>query len=186
MKKYYCEIGASDGISQSRSIEFENNENFIGILIEPDAKSFERLLNNRSKKNIFVNVACSSFENGEFISDFFNNSEMSGLPGSYDYSNSDPSRISKVNVKPIQFIFDEFQIEEIEFMFIDVEGKEIDILNGIDFDKIKINTLEVEPHFEDQRKDIVDLLSSKNFLLKKEIERDPKDGAPKLIFERII
>lgn len=186
MKKYYCEIGASNGISQSRSIEFEDDENFIGILIEPDAQSFERLLNNRSKRNIFVNVACSSFENGEFISDFFNNSEMSGLPGSYDYHNSNPSRISKVNVKPIQFIFDEFNITEIEFMFIDVEGKEIDILNGINFDKTKINILEVEPHFEDHRKNIIDLLDSKKFTLKKEIDRDPKDGAPKLIFERII
>lgn len=176
--KYYCEIGANNGVDQSRSLHFEDDGDYIGLLIEPDIKSYNELLKNRKVKNIFVNMACSSFENGEYISDFFNNGLMSGLPGSYDYHNSF-GRISKVKVKPLQSILDVFCIKELEHLFLDVEGKELDVLKGIDFQKTKVKNLEVEIHFEDDRQKIIDLLTANGMSLNSEITND---GLPKILF----
>lgn len=180
--KYYCELGANDGILQSRSLDFDKDENFIGVLIEPDLKSYNGLIKNRSEKNHFVNVACASFEEGEHESDFFNNGLMSGLPGSYDWLHS-YGRTSKVTVKPLQVILDDLKITELEHLFLDVEGKEVNVLNGIDYNKTTIKNIEVEIHFARDEAIVKTIMSDNGFEL-----QNPTlgDGLKKLNFRRCI
>ena len=107
---------------------------------------------------------------------------MSGLPGSYDYAHS-AGRTSKVSVKPLQVILDSFHIEELEHLFLDVEGKEIDVLKGIDYNKTIISNIEVEIHYPSHESIIKDLLTENGFVL---IEEITGDGLPKLNFKRDI
>ena len=60
--KFYIEIGANDGISQSNTKYLELYDGWNGILIEPIPDVYSKLVRNRSASNIFVNSACCSFD----------------------------------------------------------------------------------------------------------------------------
>jgi len=49
-EKYYVEIGANDGVSQSNTKYLELYESWRGLLIEPIPELFVKLKKNRSKK----------------------------------------------------------------------------------------------------------------------------------------
>ncbi len=51
---------------------------------------------------------------------------------------------SKIQTKRLDKILDQFQFDNIDFMNIDVEGHEINIIQSIDFDKYKIKVICVE------------------------------------------
>ena len=49
-----------------------------------------------------------------------------------------------IKVKPLKDVFEEENITYIDYMSIDVEGHELNVLKGIDFDKVRINVLTIE------------------------------------------
>lgn len=49
-----------------------------------------------------------------------------------------------VQAKTLRSVFEEENIRHIDYMSIDVEGHELNVLNGIDFDKVSIDVLTVE------------------------------------------
>ena len=59
---FFIEMGANDGFTQSNTYFLEKKYNWYGLLIEPSEK-FTLLKKNRSKNNIFSDLACCSFKN---------------------------------------------------------------------------------------------------------------------------
>lgn len=49
-----------------------------------------------------------------------------------------------IQVKPLKEVFENENITHIDYMSIDVEGHELNVLKGIDFSKVKINILTIE------------------------------------------
>jgi|688.fasta_scaffold444531_1 FkbM family methyltransferase len=56
--KFYVELGANDGITQSNTLHFEMFHNFTGILIEPVSELYKSLKLNRGKNNKLFNFVC--------------------------------------------------------------------------------------------------------------------------------
>jgi len=52
-----------------------------------------------------------------------------------------------IKVKPLKEVFLAENIEYIDYMSIDVEGHELNVLQGIDFNKVRINVLTIENNF---------------------------------------
>jgi len=175
--KYYIEIGANDGISQSNTKYLELYEKWNGLLIEPIPEIFSKLTKNRSKKNYFENVACVSFgyeqnevkmtysnlmsivHDGE--SDIKNRIEhaRSGLPhlhpGELTYELSVPALTMTALLEQA------IAPAKISFLSLDVEGNEIEVLKGINFTIYSFHIILVECR---QIEKLRNFLADKNYI----------------------
>jgi len=52
-----------------------------------------------------------------------------------------------IEVKPLKEVFEKENITHIDYMSIDVEGHELNVLKGIDFYKVRINVLTIENNY---------------------------------------
>jgi FkbM family methyltransferase len=147
--KYYIEIGANDGITQSNTKYLELYDGWSGSLIEPVPELYFKLLRNRSKLNSFTNAACCSFENSKpYFRLQYGNLRTISLDGDNDIENplhhaTNNSRITSEIEETYQFLapaktLNSILIEDsapklINFFSLDVEGAELEVLAGIDF-----------------------------------------------------
>jgi FkbM family methyltransferase len=130
---FYIEAGANNGIFQSYTYELEKN-GWKGILIEPSIVSYNECLKNRKSDNIFFNCALVSDDNIKKISgDFNSGSLMSSVNGNRLKNN----QLIEVSATTISSILKQCNISDIDLFSLDVEGYEIDVLNGLDFNIYK-------------------------------------------------
>jgi FkbM family methyltransferase len=145
---FYVELGANDGVDQSNTLYFERHKNWRGVLIEPTPHNYLKCLANRSKKNqIFCN-ACVSFEyKDRFVEIAFSN--LMSSPIGLESDVLDPISHAESGKQFLEFtdkvftfgsiaktlnaILHEAQAPHcIDFMSLDVEGAEMEVLKGID------------------------------------------------------
>lgn len=178
-KGYFIEIGGADGIINSNTISLERQYGWNGVCIEADPYQYSLLKKNRSCTT--VNSACSSAsgEKLEFVlssgtknpSDY--SRQMSGLLNFakkhkktlLDSKKQNPECSFVVTTKTLTEILNEIKApENIDFLSLDVEGAELEVLYGIDFKKYKIDCILVEHNHEyPKRSDICKLLFSNNY-----------------------
>ena len=161
---FFVEIGAYDGVSLSNSLFFEE-QGWRGMLIEPHPKYFPKILENRPNPNtIKVNVAVGDKDEfTKFLSvscPTEHTGMLSGIDKAYDLRHK--ARIQRevqmyggqvdeaiVQVRKTQNLFDEHDITHIDYLSLDVEGSEKQVLSGIDFNKTFIHVLTVEDNYND-------------------------------------
>lgn len=154
-KGYFVDIGAHDGVTGSATKYFEEL-GWEGVCVEPLPKVFEQLSQNRTC--ILKNVAISDKVGTADFLEIEGYSEMlSGLTDSYDPRHA--ARIQReleqfggsqklIQVKTCKFD-DVVSQTRIDFMSIDTEGSEMQILKTIDFEKYDIRVVSVENNFMD-------------------------------------
>lgn len=97
-------------------------------MIEPSKISFDKCIENRSKLNIFENCALVSNDN---ITDVFGDFNQSSLMCSINGKRLNSSTLINVKSCTLKNIVEKHNIEEIDFMSLDVEGFEFEVLKGI-------------------------------------------------------
>jgi FkbM family methyltransferase len=147
---YYVELGANDGNSQSNTKLLELFRDWNGILIEPSPRKFIELTKNRSKRNAFFNCACVSFEYPDSSIDLLYSNLMTvALSGKSDikdrlaHAQSGKPLLKKednyrftANARTLQSLLDEAGAPaSIDLLSLDVEGSELEVLNGVDFSR---------------------------------------------------
>ena len=142
---FFVEIGAYDGISGSNCYHFERFLNWDGIAIEPSIVQFEKLKKNRKCK-VLNNAISDEVKEVEFIEVTEGLTQMSGInDNSFKrniniISNNQTSKTKSIRLKTITF--DEIIPKniDIDYLSIDIEGGEMNLLKSIDF---KINNIKV-------------------------------------------
>ena len=147
-KGFFVEIGAFDGIEGSNCLYFENNYAWNGIALEPSKTQFSKLKKNR--KCSVLNLAISSSEKEvEFYDVHEGLAQMSGI-NDINYSSKDivekdiKSKIKKYKLKTTTFDKIVPLDEVIDYLSIDIEGGEMEVLKSIDFKKYTIKVISVE------------------------------------------
>ena len=155
---FFIELGANDGVSQTNTLRLEIFQGWNGVLIEPAMAEFSSLRKIRSKRNIFRNEACVSFQykqatieliyGGLMTTPILQSSDISN-PTFHISQNSDFDRnkIQKFTAQAstLNSILDEVKAPTtIDFLSLDVEGAELEVLKGIDFSKYIINNILIE------------------------------------------
>lgn len=175
---YFVELGASDGISQSNTYYFEKYRGWRGILIEPMPHNYLKCLENRSKETqVFCN-ACVSFHYKEkFVEIFYSDMMSTSLGLETDINNPENhSLIGKQFLKNGKNNFNFGAIanqlnnillkanapKQIDFLSLDVEGAEIEVLKGINHDEYRFKFICIESR--DIQK-MTNYLSINNYLL---------------------
>lgn len=157
---YYVELGANDGVSQSNTLYFERYKNWKGVLVESTPHNYLKCLSNRSKDNYIACNACVSFDyKDRFVEILFSNLMTSFLGLESDIQ--DP--ISHANAGT-QFLGGEERVfsfgavaktlnqilteanapQRIDFLSLDVEGVEIEVLKGVDHSHFRFQYLCIE------------------------------------------
>jgi len=151
---FFLDIGAHDGLSFSNTFFFEKERGWSGICIEPNPDVFQKLMQNRQSLN--YNVCISDKEGSVIFRKIDGYSEMlSGILEFMDQKHLD--RINnecikfggtfediKIESKNIKTVLDINNLKKIDYLSIDTEGAECDIIKSIDFDKFNIEFMTVE------------------------------------------
>lgn len=153
-KKVYIETGALDGICGSRSLSLSNDPDYFGILVEPSPVSYTQCELNRKNKNTNTyNCALVPFSYNHDTVEMFVSTVH---PGMNTCSLADTTNLIthgytnekiQVSARTLQSILDENDITVIDDMFLDVEGSEKNVIDGICYKKTIIKNLEIELHY---------------------------------------
>ena len=158
---FFVELGANDGLRESNTYYFEKNLNWKGILIEPVSKNFEKCKKNRYYKNFFFNAACVSFSYTKKTVDLIF-SDLMTVPINVESDNEvfpekhaklgekyleKNQKIKKITAeaKTLNEILDKTNAPKlIDFLSLDVEGSEIEVLKGVNHSLFRFKYILVE------------------------------------------
>lgn len=159
---YFVEFGATDGIELNNSYLLETQFGWNGILAEPARGWHEALQANRKA---IVDTRCVWRASGETL-------EFTEAPRGENSAISTfvkPSRKLRGQTYKVETISLNDLLEqhgapsEIDYMSVDTEGSEFDILSAFDFSRWTPRVMTVEHNFAPQRDDIHRLLTSKGY-----------------------
>ncbi len=182
---FFIELGANDGINQSNTFYFEKNLGWRGILVEPIRKKYLKCIKNRSNNNFFYNSACVSFDFPNKKIKMIYSDLMSSIDDQNIYNKLDPKNHTlegkqylQQNEKVEEFWTDTSTLNSIldkssapnliDFLSLDVEGTEIEVLNGINFSKYKFKYILIESRDDDE---IKKYLNEKNYIFLEKISK---------------
>ena len=177
---FYIEIGANDGVRQSNTLYLEKFKNWKGILVEP-SKRYKNLIKNRKKKNYFFNVACCSFESVDKYKSLYyadlhtlsknniNQKDLESFQKEAETHFSGKVEEFKIEQIPLNELLIKSKAPEIiDFFSLDVEGDELNVLKGINFDDYKFKFLLIEG----DETEVTEFLLSKNYKVLKKLKYD--------------
>lgn len=139
---YFVEVGANDPEELSQTFHLEAL-GWGGVLIEPQPALAQRLKQQRAAK-VFA-VACSSPRNAGSTMTLHLAGIYSSLDPALSIATERPDDAVAVPVRTLDAILTEAGAPSpIDFVSIDVEGREIDALDGFDLDRWRPRVLLVE------------------------------------------
>ena len=171
---FYVDVGAHDGVSINNTLYFEKTHQWTGINIEPIKKVFDNLMINRPT-NINLNCAvCNNDGETEFICNTGYTEMISGIKDTFDdrhfqrlYSENaemgSTTEVIRVNTKRLETIFDEHRVSHVNYLSIDVEGAEFEVIKSINFSKVFIDVIGFENNYEDVSVPIVAYLENQGY-----------------------
>jgi len=155
----FVDIGANEPRECSNTYFFESVMGWSGVCVEPHPKLFPKLKKMRNCQ--CINAAVTPYHEG--VLEFLQLNKLHGLSGlvdSYDIKGkqqvdqkvhqfNDSKKIISVKAIPINDLLESQELFHIDFMSLDIEGGELEILKAIDFDRFYIEVISVENNWED-------------------------------------
>jgi FkbM family methyltransferase len=163
---FFVEFGATNGIDLSNSYLLEKEYGWTGILAEPAKLWHKELLNNRKS---IIDTRCVWKETGVKLD--FNETESAELSTLCEYSNSDlhAEKRKKGKSYPVETITLTDLLTQhhapryIDYLSIDTEGSEYDILKNFSFEKYRFKIITCEHNYSSTRERIFELLSKNGY-----------------------
>jgi FkbM family methyltransferase len=161
---FFVEIGAADGKELSNTCLMEQKFNWRGILSEPNKCLFEKLKTNR--KSFCTDLAV--YHTSGLSLTFADNHHLSGLTD--HFADNHERIISEVNTYQVNTItLNDLLVKynaplEIDYISIDTEGSEFEIIENFCFSKYKVKFFTIEHNYvESKRKKTEDLMYSNGY-----------------------
>jgi FkbM family methyltransferase len=165
---YFVDFGATDGVEMSNTKILEDFFDWNGLLVEPNPVWKDALIKNR-RADICTD-SCVSNVDGEVVDFIMTKDPMFSTISTYaegDYNSgqrSDGNETIYVPTITLESLLTRYNApKHIDFLSIDTEGSEFDILNAFDFSKYQIDYISVEHNYSNKRADIKTLLESNGY-----------------------
>jgi FkbM family methyltransferase len=163
---YFLDIGASDGLMENNTYLMEKYYNWNGICCECDSRNIEKLCHQRNCHIVGSPIYKTT---GNFVEFEINRSiHLSGIKGYQLEKYKDPNS-NVVNMVTISLMdcLKKFNAPHIiDYMSLDTEGTEYEILSTFDFNQYKINYIALEHNLQEpKRTNIRNLLESNGYVL---------------------
>lgn len=160
---FFVEFGATNGRELSNSYLLESQFNWRGILAEPAQGWHQQLRANRP--NSMIDTRCVWKESGSTLRFTQTPNGVNSAISSFVKS-SRKMRGQSYDVETVSLndMLEQHQAPaHIDYISIDTEGSEFDILNALDFDRWSFGVMTVEHNYEPQREEILALLTDKGY-----------------------
>lgn len=163
---FFVEFGATDGVTLSNTWLLENEFGWTGILSEPAKTWHQDLQSNRSAR---IDSRCVWSDTGKIL-EF----QEAAVPELSSVSTRDASQhFVSTETRGRQYLVETVSLAGlltdheaptvIDYLSIDTEGSEYEILKGFDFNKFFIRVITVEHNFSCNRELVSDLLVRNGF-----------------------
>ncbi len=164
---FFVEFGASDGLALSNSHLLEKRFGWNGVLCEPSTAWHEALKQNRG---CIIDTRCVYSVSGEKIS--FSENYLGELSAITAYAEPNASGILKrttfsyeVETISLLDLLEQHNAPKfVDFLSIDTEGSEFEILKNFDFHSYRFGAICVEHNFADTREKINNLLLANGYV----------------------
>ena len=164
---FFVEFGASDGVALSNSHMLEKHFGWTGVLCEPSTAWHEALKQNRSCS---IDTRCVYSVSGEKIS--FSENYLGELSAITAYAEPNASGILKrttsfyevETISLLDLLKEHNAPKFVDFLSIDTEGSEFEILKSFDFQSYRFGAICVEHNFADTREKINKLLLANGYV----------------------
>lgn len=167
------DIGAGIGTERNNTYYFEKNR-WICLCVEPNPELYNHM---RMYRRLALNLACSNYDKKSvpfqvYVVNEDNQEAISSLVVDQRLVESHKEIINKtyeikVEVKKLDTILSRINIEKIDFISIDTEGTELEVLQGFDIKRWCPKLLVVENNFNDSK--LKEYLSQFGYILSERI-----------------
>jgi FkbM family methyltransferase len=149
----FIEFGAYDGVIFSNTHLLEKHFGWNGILIDPIPSHFESMKINRNCK--LLHAAITTERQDSVLIEELPASDLSRFVNKRKFF----KKIHKVKAFTLSEVIDQNLLSnEIDFLSIDIEGNDLDIIKSIDLNQYKIKVVCVEHNFRDGSDRIIDFM----------------------------
>jgi FkbM family methyltransferase len=162
---FFVEFGSADGVALSNSFLLEKQMGWSGILCEPNRSWHEDLKRNRS---CTVDTRCVYSRTGEKIS--FSENYIGELSGITEFKGNHHGILDRTTtsyqvetISLIDLLKSHNAPKHIEFLSVDTEGSEFEILNAFDFSKHTFGAICVEHNYLENRPKVKQLLEANGY-----------------------
>lgn len=168
---FFVEFGATNGVDLSNTHLLETEFGWTGILAEPATLWHADLHKNRQCR---IDKRCVLSRTGETIE--FNQTDYPELSTADQFSDSDHhaearktgKRYAVETVSLMDLLAEHNAPSDIDYLSIDTEGSEYEILKDFDFNKYKIKVITCEHNFSPMREKLFELFSANGYKRKLE------------------
>lgn len=159
---FFVEFGATNGVELNNTLLMEAEFGWTGILAEPATGWHEDLRNNRQA---VIDTRVVWKESGQTVQFTETASAInSAITTFVKTSRKMRGRTYAVETVSLNDLLAQHNAPEvIDYISIDTEGSEFDILNAVDFDRWSFRVMTVEHNHEPQRDDVFKLLTRKGY-----------------------
>lgn len=168
-KGFFVEFGACDGIYLSNTYLLEKKFSWSGILCEPAKKFHKKIKKNRS---CFIENKCVTVNNKIIKFVETNNTELSFVEniaqGENVYIKNKVYEVETISINELLKKYD--CPSKFEYLSIDTEGNEYNIIKDLDFNKFNPKIITIEHNYKTSERNKI-----YNFLIKKKYKRIFRD-----------
>jgi FkbM family methyltransferase len=165
---YFVEFGATDGVLLSNTWLLEKKYGWTGICAEPNPEFFSRLKINRSCTVVDSCIGKNTGEEVEFIfADVYGGNEKhmsDDKHGDKRRLYRDLGRTAKLRTISLHDLLKEHEAPHtIDYISIDIEGGEYEVLSGFPFSSWDVRYLTIEHNFGARREDIFNIMTRNGY-----------------------
>ena len=163
---YFVEVGATNGVWLSNSYLLEKSYGWQGIVVEPNPKYADEL---RANRDCSIALDCISASSGKQV-EFLLADQLGGMA---EFAKNDLHAEKRANLSSGSITLTTLSLNDlldtynapnyIDYLSVDTEGSEYEILSTFNFDRWQIAHITVEHNWSDQRKMIYDLLTARGY-----------------------
>ena len=170
---FFIEAGAFDGENDATSLHFELEHGWTGLLIEPMPVIHSKL-KTKKRKSWSIQTCLSTKDKPQTVNFSMGGSSSGTMFGIVEESSK---QTIKMQCFPLYSLLLALGNPIVDYLSLDIEGSEYEVLRNIPWDKVDIRALSVETQFagdvvRGSRQDIIQLLTSLGYTHLDSISRD--------------
>lgn len=158
----FVDVGAHDGKTGSNTYFFEKDLGWSGLCIEPILDRYVELVKNRPKSICIFGCIYETSGTVDFREINGYSEMLSGIEKCYDSRHiqrikdelaqqGGTYKITQKHSFCLKDLFNLHNLTNIDYLSIDTEGSEMEVIKGIDFTKVNIHVIDIENNYSDDR-----------------------------------